>query len=194
MFAVAVAFLTRVWIVSDATSSAVLPRIAADEDGRAALVSFCSRVTSWVTGIALVVLCAVSVPLTRTLLSEAFLPAVPLMWIMAPGVLIYSGANLLMAYFRGVNRPSVCSCAVWAGFVGNLATTALLYSQLGVAAAAWGLVVGRVCRSLVVVVAYHQVADMSPVSLWIPQRGDARNIWDLGRTAISRVPRRSSGT
>ena len=92
MFTVAAVLLTRVSIISEAVSSAVLPRVAAEAGGRPALVGFCGRVTSWLTGAALGILCAISVPLTSVLLSEAFLPAVRLMWIMAPGILVYSGA------------------------------------------------------------------------------------------------------
>ena len=105
IFAVASALLTRVFIISDAVSSVVLPRVALEHGGRPELVAFCGRVTSWLTGVVLVVLCAISEPLTRLVLSEAFLPAASLIWIMAPGVFVYSGTSVLMAYFRGVNRP-----------------------------------------------------------------------------------------
>ena len=115
IFTVASVLLTRVLIISDAVSNAVLPRIAVEDGGRPALVGFCARVTFWVTSVCVVILCAVSVPLTRVIFPDPFLPAVRLMWIMAPGVLVYSGTNVIMAYFRGINRPSVCSWVVWGG-------------------------------------------------------------------------------
>ena len=34
---------------------------------------------------------------------------VPLLWIIAPGVLLYSGPSVPMAYYRGVNLTRVCS-------------------------------------------------------------------------------------
>ena len=195
LFTLASAVLTRMWILSEATASAVLPRVAADGDGRPALVSFCARTTSWTTGIALACLCAISVPLTRTLFSEAFLPAVPLMWIMAPGVLVYSGTSILMSYFRGINRPAVCSWSVWVGLLSNLITVALLYSKFGLVAAACGMVVGRVFRSIVVVLAFVKVAHVRPMCIWFPQSGDAKRIWNLGRTALGRaIPGLSIGT
>ena len=192
IFTVAGALLTRVFIISDAVSTAVLPRVASEEGGRPALVGFCGRVTSWLTGAALVLLCAISVPLTRLILSEAFLPAVSLMWIMAPGVLVYSGTNVVMSYFRGVNRPRVCSWVVWTGMIANLATVILFYPVVGLAAAAWGMTVGRVCRSAVLVVAFVRVAHVSPTCVWLPQRGDAQRVWVLGRRVISRARRESS--
>ena len=187
IFTVASALLTRVFVLSDAVSSAVLPRVALGDEGRPALVSFCGRVTSWMTGVALIILCAISVPLTRVIFSEAFLPAVNLMWIMAPGVLVYSGTSVLMAYFRGVNRPKTCSWVVWAGMMGNLATVILLYPQIGLAAAAWGMTVGRVCRSAVLVLAFVRATDMSPTCVWFPCKGDAKRLSDLCRKTIRRA-------
>ena len=192
MFAVAGALLTRVLIIPDAVSSVLLPRIAAREGGRPELVSFCGRLTSCVTGLALVCLCGISVPFTRVLLSEAFLPAVRLMWIMAPGILVYSGASVLMAYFRGIGRPTVCSWVVWAGLIGNLSTAVLLYSQVGVEAAAWGMTVGRVCRATILVVVFARWAHMSPTCVWLLRPGDAKRGWALGRDAIRRVIRGSA--
>ena len=191
IFAVASVLLTRVLIISDAVSNAVLPRVAVEDGGRPALVGFCARVTFWVTGVCLVILCAVSVPLTRVIFPEPFLPAVRLMWIMAPGILVYSGTNVIMAYFRGINRPSVCSWVVWAGLVGNFTTVALLYPNAGVAAAAWGMTVGRLCRTVVLVLAFRRAGHIGPISVWLPQRGDARKVLDLARRAFNRAPRRS---
>ena len=43
--------------------------------------------------------------LVRILFSDAFLPAVPLLWIMAPGVLAYACAGILGTYFKGYRLP-----------------------------------------------------------------------------------------
>ena len=187
LFAVASALMTRMFIISDAVSAAVLPRVATEERGRPELVAFCGRATTWLTGITLAILCSTSIPLTRVLLSNAFLPAATLMWIMAPGVLVYSGTNVLMSYFRGVNRPKICSLVVWAGMIGNLATVLLLYPQIGVAAAAWGMTVGRLCRSAILVPAFVRVANLSPMLVWVPQRYDSTRLWRLVRRMISRA-------
>ncbi len=191
IFSVASALLTRVFIISDAVSSVVLPRVAAEERGRPELVAFCGRVTSWLTGVVLVVLCAISVPFTKLVLSEAFLPAASLIWIMAPGVLAYSGTNILMAYFRGVNRPRVCSWVVWTGMIVNLSTVTMLYPIVGVAAAAWGITAGRVCRSAVLMLAFVRAVHASPTCVWLPRRGDTSQVLALGRKLINgarRVP------
>ena len=192
IFTAASVLLTRVSIIPDAMSSALLPRVAAEAGGRPALVTFCGRVTYWLTGAALIVLCAISVPLTHLLLSDAFLPSVELMWIMAPGVFVYSGASVLMAYFRGINRPSVCSWVVWAGLLGNLAMVTLLYPHLGIAAAAWGMTAGRLCRSAVIVLAFVRREHLSPMCIWFPQRDDIQRVWALARRTISHATRRSS--
>ena len=186
LFAVASGLMMRVFIISNSVSSALLPRVTEDASGRPGLVAFCARVTSWATGLAVAVLLAFMVPLTRVLLSEAFLPIVPLIWVIAPGVFVYGGASVLMAYFRGINRPRVCSWVVWSGLSANLTTVALLYPRLGVVAAAWGMTVGGIVRSAVLSTVYWKTTHMTLASIWLPQGSDAKRIWALWRGAVER--------
>jgi O-antigen/teichoic acid export membrane protein len=95
-----------------------------------------------VTGVAVLALGVLAVPIVRILLSDAFMPVVPLLWVLAPGVMLYSGAKVLMAYFRGVNRPGICSWVVWIGLCVNVTMLFLLYP----APSAWRERRGR-CRS-----------------------------------------------
>ncbi len=190
LFAVASAFMMRIFIISNAVSSALLPRVTGDDTGRPELVSFCGRVSSWATGVALGVLLALLSPLIQTIFPEAFYSVVGLVWIIAPGVLVYGGANVLMVYFRGVNRPGICSWVVWIGLTANLSTVMLLYPEVGVAAAAWGITIGRICRSVVLSILFCRITRTSLRSTWLPQRSDMRLIWASGRAAINRAIRR----
>ena len=192
LFAVASGLMMRFVMISNAVFVPLLPRIAGDDRGRPDLVAFCARFTTWVTGAALILLLAFNIPLVRILLSAEFLPAVPLIRIIAPGILVYAGASVLTAYFRGMNRPAICSWAVGLGLAMNLVIVPLLYPELGVEAAAWGMTIGLFGRSALLSVCYYRMTRTSPSLTWLLQRGDIPRLWGLTRSSINHVLHRSS--
>ena len=155
-FTAASALILKVLVFADSLESVLLPRITADPKGSASLVAQCIRVSTVVTGAAVAGIVALSVPLVTILLSPAFLPSVAIIWILAPGVLVYGGAQMLMGFFRATNRPGVCSLAMWAGFVCNVLGLVVLYPTLGVHGAAAAMTLGFVSRSVVLFAAYRR--------------------------------------
>ena len=183
LFATASALMLRLQMISDSVGNALLPRIAGS--GRPELTTLCLRVVSCGTVAAILAVLAIGTPLVRVLFSEDFLPAVPLLRIIAPGVLACAGAGILGTYFKGVDRPGICSWAVSLGLVANLIATAALYPSVGGSAAAWGLTLGMICRLLLLVAAFARATRMRWLSIWLPRPGDARCLWAAGRSALS---------
>ena len=136
----------------------LLPRIAGS--GRPELTTLCLRVVSRGTVAAMLAVLAISTPLVRILFSEAFLSAVPLLWIIAPGVLAYACAGILGTYFKGIGRPGICSWAVSLGLAANLIAIPVLYPVVGVSAAAWGLTLGMICRLVLLAAAFARATPM----------------------------------
>jgi O-antigen/teichoic acid export membrane protein len=195
LFVAASALIQRTGMVSDSIESSLLPRVASDPLGRPDLVSRCVRLSGLLTSLVLLALAVASVPLVRVLLSSAFLPAVQLIWIMTPGMLLYGASGILMAYFRGRNRPEVCSRVVWAGLAANVAALLVLYPRIGLPAAAWAMSIGLACRSLILVVAFRRASGWSLRATWSPKRGDLGLLRDSGRQLFGRFfpsPDRSS--
>ena len=192
LFAVASGLMMRFVMISHSVASPLIPRAARDEGGRPDLFAFCARITTWVTGAALVVLLAFSVPVVRIFLSAEFLPIVPLVRIIAPGILMFAGSNVLTSYFRVMNRPGVCSWAAVAGLGANLVMFLVLYPALGLAAAAWGMTASLFVRSVVLSVAYYRATRMRPWLNWLLQRGDVTRIRTSAQAAIGRIAGRSS--
>ncbi len=187
LFALASALMLQFFMFSNAVSTSLLPRVAGDENGRPELVAFCARISCWATGAALAALLVVSTPLIRILFSDAFLPVVPLIWIIAPGIFVYAGTHVFTMYFVGVNRPEVCSWTIWIGLSTQLVVLVLLYPQLGIKAAALAMTIGMLCRSVFLVILYRRTTRMSLFSTWLPQRGDIGVIWTSSRSLISRM-------
>ncbi len=185
LFAAASALVLRLRLISNAVGNALLPRIAGT--GHPELTTRCLRLVCCATLAALLALLAVGTPLVRILFSEAFLPATPLLWIIAPGVLAFAGAGILMTYFKGINRPGICSWAVSLGLAVNLVALPLLYPALGIAAAGWALSLGMVCRCVFLAVAFGRATGMSGPAAWLPRPGDAVFTWRALRTMHGRL-------
>ena len=176
LFAAGSALMSRIVVVPDALSISLLPRIAQQQDGRVELTSFCARVCWWFTTAIFLVWISVSRPLTSILLSDSFLPVVPLTWILGLGFVIYSGAEIFMAYFRGVNRPGVCSWAMWLGLCANVISFLPLYAALGLAGMAWAMTTGLVCRSVFLVWMFGRASGMPFRWIMLPQYGDVAQL------------------
>ena len=182
LFATASALMLRLRMISDAVGNALLPRIAGS--GRPELTTLCLRVVSCGTAAAILAVLAISTPLVRILFSKAFLPAVPLLWIIAPGVLAYACAGILGTYFKGIGRPGICSWAASLGLAANLIAIPVLYPVAGVSAAAWGLTLGMICRLVLLAVAFTSATRMRWLSIWLPRPGDAVSSWRAFRAAL----------
>ncbi len=182
LFATAHALMFRLRMISDAVGNALLPRIAGS--GRPDLTALCLRVVACSTVAAILLLLAVSTPLVRILFPGAFLPVVPLLWILAPGVLACACAGILGTYFKGIDRPGVCSCAFSLGLAANLVAMLVLYPVAGVAAAAWGLTLGMICRLILLAAAFGIAARMRWPSIWLPRPDDAVHAWRAFRVVL----------
>ena len=172
LFAAVIAIMLQLHLIADSAGIALYPRTANGEALAPKLVGRGLRLVGLATAAALAALLAVSTPLVRLLLSDAFLPAVPMMWILAPGVLALSATTLLTTYFKGQNRPGLCSWASWSGLGVNIACCLALHPLVGAESAAWGLTAGMVVRTLFLSVAFHRHTRLSLRSVWVPQRED----------------------
>ncbi len=172
LFAAATALALRVLVISESLQSALMPRITTDPAGRADLVGQCARLSALFSGLALLLIAALAVPLVRIVLSPAFLPGVALIWIAVPGIWLHSASRVFMAYFRGINRPGVCSFVIWVGIVTNALALLALYPQIGLAGAAWAMTLGFAARSLLLTIAFARTSRLSLRATWLPQRAD----------------------
>jgi O-antigen/teichoic acid export membrane protein len=180
-FAVASALVLKVLALPDSIETVMLPRIAADHAHRVELVAQSVRIAALLTGLAIAGIVAVSVPLVDVLFSPRFLPSVPLIWAMGLGVFTYAGSQMLMNYFRTIDRPGVCSLATWAGFVANAVVLLALYPVIGLHAAAWGMTAGFAARSIVLFTTFRQLSGPAAIAAMRFRRDDLATIVQLFR-------------
>ena len=172
LFAAASVVATRLGAISDSVGTVLYPRLAASAADHTEVVGRCLRLVALATGAALLAMLALAEPLVQILLSKAFLAAVPLIWILAPGVLARAAAGMFFTYFRGANRPGICSWVVWFGLTANVAALWALYPALGIESAAWGFTIGSTVRVVSAAILFHAVTGARLRSIWLPRQGD----------------------
>lgn len=185
-FAAASGLVSRIVMVPDAIQAALFSRVAEDRDGRPELVARAARMSALVCGVALLALSALARPVVATFLSAKFLPSVPLVWVMAPGVFLRCASKVLMSYFTGTDRPGVCSWAVGTGVLVNTATLIVLFPHLGLLGAGVAMTAGYVTSSLMLILSFNRAARRSFAEVWVLSRDDVRILWELGRGLLRR--------
>ena len=192
LFAAASTLMLGFFVVSNAVGNALFPRIAGRENFELVALSF--RLVCCATAVGLAATLVMATPLVRLLLSEAFLPTIPLLWITAPGVLAGAGAAILKTHFKSIDRPDTCSWIVCLGSCVNLAVLPFLYPTLGIEAAAWALTAGMLCQCVLSVIVFKNMTRMAWFQIWLPRRSDAHFLWAAGRSVLSQATEKRSIT
>ncbi len=172
LFAAVSTLVLKVFVFANSVETALLPRIASDPTGRPELVAQCVRLTALFTGVVVTGIVALSFPIVSILLSPKFVSAVPLIWILAPGVIIYSGSQIMMTFFRGTDRPGICSLVVWVGLGVTVLALVVLYPLIGMPAAAWATTLGYASRAIVLFESYRRVSGQRAIDVLRFQRTD----------------------
>jgi O-antigen/teichoic acid export membrane protein len=193
LFAAASALISRVTLLPDALNMAVLPRVAGDSRGRPELVAQVSRITMVAVGAALIVLVALGRPIVTVFLSREFLPALPLIWIIAPGMLLRAASKVLMPYFMGTGRPAVCSWSVAVGTIINIGALISLLPLVGLPGAAWAMTLGYLGSSLVLAAAFLKTTGLGAAESWRVRRGDLALLRETAGRAMRSIRRVRGG-
>jgi O-antigen/teichoic acid export membrane protein len=183
LFSAAAAMSLKIQIFAQSVEVSMLPRIASDADRRIAIVCRYSRLSGLFTGLALILLVLISFPLVRIVLSPSFLPAVPLIWILAPGILFQAWGTILTGYFRVINRPGLTSWSICVGLMTNGLVFYALYPEIGVSAAAWSMSLGFGVHTLILIASYQRTSGAGLSQTFWPQREDIALI----RTSVAQI-------
>lgn len=187
LFAAVATLTLRICIIPQSVESAILPRISADPSGQQALLGRAVRISTFLTGGAVAGLMLVSVPLIPILFSPAFAAAIPVIWILGPGILFQGVAMILMAHFRANNRPGINSLVIWLALAVNIAVVVTFYPIIGLSAAAWAMTAGFAVRMFVLLGLYTMTTDGNIKDLLRFNAGDIVAICDTITRITSRV-------
>lgn len=172
IYAAISALTLKAFLITESIEAAILPRIAADPDHRIDLVLASFRISTMLVAVAAVGLCIVAPVAVPLLFSEAFSPGIGVVWLLAPGLVLQGGACILMAYYRGANKPEICSLAVWIGLSVNAVAFFLLYGSCGMYAAGIAMTLGFLVRYLLLAGLFRRMHAISLRTLYAPASTD----------------------
>lgn len=181
IFAAVSALMLKFLMLAQAFQEAMLPRIAADEHGRAELVAQLARITIILTFAGALLFAVVSRPVLSLLLSQEFAAGASLVWWMLPGIAIHAGSTLLMPFFEGTGRPRIVSMAVWSGLLANVLVIVLAFPYLGLDSAGLALTIAMLTRFVLLAVPYCRITGLSPWVLVGLRRLDWQVLGSLSR-------------
>jgi O-antigen/teichoic acid export membrane protein len=191
LFVLATTLTAQAMMIPDTLTTVLIPRVAMDKTGRRELIAQCSRVITLLCGTALLVLAIFARPIVTLLFSPAFAPAIPLVRIVAVGILIRCASKAFVPFLLNTNHPGIASMSVAAGMATNLVLLWLLLPVMGLAGAAWAMTLGYVVSSFILLQGFIRISGMAfqdvarfRKSDWLP----VAEIWQgIGRRLKTRT-------
>ena len=188
LFAVASQLTVKAMVIPDSLIMVLIPKVAGNKEGKGKLVAQCARLTGLICGMLLLILAVFAKPIVVMLFSCAFLPAVPLIQILAVGVLIRCACKVFVPYLLGVDHPGVVSVSTAIGTIVNLVVLWLLLPVIGLPGAAIGMVIGYFVSSTLLTRGFIQLSGLGVWEVWKLKWSD----WMMAVNAARRVSQKIS--
>lgn len=192
-YALGVGLVEKLWLISQAASTVLFPRVAAetDEQKRKEFTPLIARTVLWVTALGALAIFFLSRWIVEFLYSAAFLPAVQPLQVLLPGIVALSVARVLANDIAGRGRVMLNNYAVSVTVATNVALNILWIPKYGIAGAAWASTVSYGLTLVATLFLYCRLSGNSWTKVLIPQRGDGvlyrRTGLALGQWAKAKV-------
>ncbi|RTQ49586.1 hypothetical protein EJV47_12240 [Hymenobacter gummosus] len=183
VLSVGVALAEAIWLIPRSISQVQYVDIIHRADGRAAAqgTARALRLTLLLTTLAVAVLTLLPAALLQAVFGPEFGGAQRIIVLLAPGVVAYSGAMQLSAYFAGLARYRVNNLATLLGLGVTVAACALLIPRFGPAGAALATSLCYLASTLWLLRAFRRASGMSLLQALLPQRSDVAGLRLPGR-------------
>ena len=159
IYVIAIQIAERLWLLSQAVSTVLLPRLsqlAGDEVGRSRLTPFVSRWVLLVTAIASVVLGIVSYPLILFIFGPDYVQATWPLLLLLPGIVIGAASRILANDLAARGRPDLNMYTSWVTVIINVGGNVLLIVPFGLAGAAIATSVAYTVNAIMRAVMYSR--------------------------------------
>lgn len=179
VYSVALSVVQLLWLASNAVAVVLLPRVAASSPTDHAVVELCARVNrlSLASTAAVSLGMALIAPAVFPLVFGAdFAASVELLWLMLPGAIVFSAANVLASYFAGIGKPQINLRSSALGFVFTVLFNFSLIPRLGAAGAAIASTLSYTASALYLIARFCAGAEISPLRACVVQRDDVRMV------------------
>lgn len=182
LYTLAVTLCQQIWLISTAAATVLLPRVAASHRGgaeNAAKIAQATRLALWCSAFSAVLLAVLARPLLYWVFGEAFLPSLPaLLWLL-PGIVAFSIAAVVAAYFAGVGKPRLNLLVALAGLFITIVLDVVLIPRYQITGAAIASTASYGWSAVLSLWFFKRETGMPLVSLLLPNRADLATLQAL---------------
>ena len=188
LYAAAVAVAERLWMLSQAVSVALFPRIAEekDEDVRRSITPLLARNTFWLTAAAAALFWLLSGPLVTLLYGGKFASSAGALRALLPGIVAYSATRVLGNDIAARGRPILNSYIATVSVALNLGLNLMLVPRYGIKGAAWSSTASYSLLCVMTAAVYCKIAKVSARAVFVPAREDGAAYLRLARRLLAR--------
>jgi O-antigen/teichoic acid export membrane protein len=173
-YSMGVSMAEMVFFFPNAVSILLFPHVAGsareDADRQVPVVARVTLLMTTVFGLALVPVATILI----TVILPDFTPALPALYILLPGVVVFSITKVLSGYLTGLGRTGLTSSVAVSAFVLNIALNLVLIPRFGILGAAASSMISYSASSLAFTVVAARLAHAGVLDFWIPRWGDVR--------------------
>ncbi len=193
LYAIAVALVDQLALISRAAATALFPRVAAGTANAKSvnLTPLVTRTVLLVSGGAGAVLCLVAGFLVRLLYGVAYLPAIDPLRILIIGTVALAGARVLANDMAGRGRPILNSYTTGIALVVNIAFNVIFIPRWGLLGAAWASATTYGLLLFLRAFAYVRVTGDPWRTVFLPQRADWLLYWTFLKRTLDTALGRS---
>jgi O-antigen/teichoic acid export membrane protein len=173
-YSVSVGITEGLWLLSEAVSTVLYPRLASTMDDQATrrLTPLLVRSTLALTGLAALLIAFVSRPLVVLLYSEAYRASVEPLQVLLIGVVAVSAERILSNDIFARGKPMMNTVGTFAALLANVAGNLILIPRYGILGAAWSTSLSYSLNLLLKLFIYCKLSGSSAADVMIPKKAD----------------------
>jgi len=186
LYSVGVGLVEKLWLISQASSTVLFPRVAAEseEDRKKGFTALVARTVLWTTALGALVLIFVSGWVVRLLYSDAFIPAVGAFQVLLPGIVTLSVWRILANDIAGRGYPYLNIYTSLAAVIANVILNFIWIPRYNISGAALASTASYTVSFLMAIFFYCRLSGNSWTKVILPQRGDGRLYWQAGMALL----------
>jgi len=186
-FAIASQIIIRIMVIPDTLTTVLLPKVASKWNDMSRDIAKLTRITGVITSITLVLFVLMAKPIVMILFSPAFLPAVPIIQILAIGITIRGPSKIFEPYLLGVGWPGRVSISSVVTLITNIILAVLFLSWWGLTGVAIGTSLAYFCGAYVLLLGFKKHSSLKYGAIFRFKQSDFSLLFDLIKSKRARV-------
>ncbi len=164
----------RLWEIPHAISTALLHHVASSDNNETinATTARVSRIITFAIGGMCLLIIAISYPLIYLMYGIAYLPAVPALIALMPGIWFLGVGKLLATHLSGRGHPEIGTIGAVVSLIATLILDILLIPRVGIVGAAIASSTSYTLSTLIFLIAFSYITKLKIIDIVLIRRND----------------------